>query len=85
MAAGAALDLGTTRYALSHCPTCYEVNPMAQSTGKALALKATATVAGGFICYELRKHGHPRGAKWFRWGVVALWSGLAVNNALRAH
>lgn len=84
MAGAAALDLGASQYALSKCPACYEGNPLMRSTGTALATKAVATAAGGWICYELRKHGHEREARWFRWGIVALWSGLAVNAAVHA-
>jgi len=49
-----------------------------------LALKAGATVAGAWGCYELRRHGHPRAAKWLRWGIVIVWSGAAVNNVIQS-
>ena len=80
----AGLDLASTRYGLSRCATCREANPLAASAGTALALKVGATAVAGWGCYELRRHGHPRGAKWLRWGIVAVWSGAAVNNVIRA-
>jgi len=84
MGAAAGLDLASTRYALNHCPGCYEAHPVMRSSSGALAFKAGATVAGAWGCYELRRHGHPRAAKWLRWGIVIVWSGAAVNNAIRA-
>jgi hypothetical protein len=84
MAGAGALDLASTKYALGRCQGCYEAHPLMQSASGRVAVKMAATAAGGLLCYELRKHGHAREAKWIRWGVVALWSVLAVNNMARA-
>lgn len=84
IAGASALDLGATRYALGHCPRCYEANPLMQTGTRMVIVKAATTAGAGWICYKLRKDGHPRAAKVFRWVTVAAWSGLAVNATLRA-
>ncbi len=84
MAGAAGVDLASTEYAGHYWPDFREANPWMQTSGRALAVKAGATAAGGWLCYELRKHGHPKGARWLRWGIVAVWSGAAINNLARA-
>jgi len=75
----ASADLASTRYALQACPSCREGNPLAEQAGP-VAVKLVGTAAALVICHELRQHGHPRAAKWFRWGVVILWGGVAAHN-----
>ncbi len=82
--AAGALDLASTRHFMTNCPTCYEANPLIRSYSGAVAVKLAGTAAAGWGCYELRKRGHPNAARWIRWGIVALYSGAAVNNLIRA-
>jgi hypothetical protein len=76
----ASADLASTRYTLQTCPSCREANPLAPTASRQFVLKAAGTAAALYACQELRQHGHPRGAKWFRWGVVILWGGAATYN-----
>jgi hypothetical protein len=79
----AMLDLGATWWAERRCPTCYEANPLMRSTGTRLAVKAATSATVVWGCYELRRRGHDRAARIFRWMAVAVWSGVAVNNVLQ--
>jgi hypothetical protein len=76
----ASADLASTRYALDTCGTCREANPLAQGAGRQVAVKAAGTAVALLACHELRKHGHPKAAKLFRWSVVILWGGVAAHN-----
>jgi hypothetical protein len=76
----ASADLATTRYGLQTCPSCREANPLAQGASRQAAVKLAGTAVALYACRELRQHGHPTSAKWFRWSVVILWSGVAAHN-----
>jgi hypothetical protein len=76
----ASADLASTRYGLQTCPSCREANPLAQGAARQAAVKLAGTAVALYACKELRQHGHPTSAKWFRWSVVILWSGVAAHN-----
>ena len=80
----AAADLGTTEWALRGSPSLHEVNPLMQTPGGRVGVKALATVGviGGARYLEHR--GHPKAAKLLRIAAIVAWSGLAVNNAVKA-
>lgn len=80
----AAADLGTTWWAEARCPSCYEANGLMRSNGARIGVKLGTTAAAAWACHELRRHGHKGHAKLLRWTLVAVWSGVAVNNAIRA-
>jgi len=76
----AAADLASTRYGLQACPSCREGNPLMGQPAGSLAIKAVGIAATAWGCDRLRRAGHPRGAKWLRWGVAGLWGGAAGWN-----
>jgi hypothetical protein len=78
----AAADLYTTERAL-RVPGLYEMNPLIQSPAARVGIKSLAVVMTIVGARELKKHGHPRAAKVARIAIVVLWSGAAVNNAIR--
>ncbi len=80
----AAADLATTEWALRGGPSLREVNPLMQTQGARVGVKAMAMVGviGGARYFERR--GHPKAAKLLKWAAVVAWSGLAVNNTIRA-
>ena len=79
MATGAGLDLGASRWAFARCSTCYEGNPVMRSVPTAIVIKAAGIGMGTLVCDHLRQHGHPRGARIFRWVVVGAQIALAGN------
>ena len=78
MAAGA--DLASTHWALERCSGCSEGNPLMSEPALAIAVKAAGVAGVSLGCRELRRMGHPRAAKVLRWGVVAIWMGVAAHN-----
>ena len=73
-------DFATTRYALRQCPGCSESNPIQREPALSIATKAAAVVVTAAACEKLRRDGHGRWAKGLRWGIAALWLGLAGHN-----
>jgi len=82
LAAGA--DIASTHYALANCSGCYEANPVMSEPSVSLVVKAGSIAATAWACDRLRKAGHPRGAKWLRWGVAGMWLGAAGWNLHKA-
>jgi len=80
MAGAAALDLGTTEFALRRCETCREGNPLGSSPNARLGLKLGVTAGVSALCYHLHKQGHHRKAKIARWTVVGAWVAASVVN-----
>ena len=76
----AAADYASTRWALERCSSCREVNPWMREPATALLVKAGGVAAATGGCEVLRRRGHRRAARWLRWGVAALWLGLAAHN-----
>lgn len=78
---GNALDLGSTRYAMAHCPGCVESNPiMGQSLAQQLAVKSLASGVMILGVRELRKSGHPRAARVMAVSVCVLGATAAGWN-----
>jgi hypothetical protein len=80
IAAGA--DLVTTEMALTHSGAV-ELNPlptMQRSSGR-FAWKAVGALVVIWACERLERLGFHRGAKWLKWGTVALWGAAATWNA----
>jgi len=80
----AAVDKASTHYALQRCPGCYEANPVMSEPALSLVVKAASIATTTWACDRLRKAGHPKGAKWLRWGVAGLWLGAAGWNLHKA-
>lgn len=80
------VDLATTHQALAACPPpyCREAAPWMREPGKALAFKAASVGALTLTCSQLRKHGHPKSAKFLRWAAFVGWGLLSINNATAA-
>jgi hypothetical protein len=79
----AAADLGTTEWALGRSGL-HELNPLMQDPPRRAITKTLGTIAvigGGRY---LDRHGHRNWSRGLRIAVVVAWSGLAVNNAVRA-
>ncbi len=79
IAAGRALDLGTTEWALARNPALLEGNPLMRSREVRIGANLLYVVGASLACKELRKRGHPEKAKWAARVVFALSLGLAVN------
>jgi hypothetical protein len=80
--ASAAADLITTERALSR-PGLYEGNPLMQTPGARVGVKAVATAVVLLGCREMDRREHHGWSRGLRLAVVLAWSGAAVNNALR--
>ena len=80
LAAGA--DYASTHYALSR--GLHETNPLMGEPALSLALKAASVAATTAACRSLRRGGHRRAAKVARWGVAAIWMGVAARNLQKA-
>lgn len=80
MAGAAALDLGTTEFALRRCKTCREGNPLGGSLNARLGLKLGVTAGVSVLCHHLHKHGRHREARISRWIVVGGWVAASVVN-----
>ena len=78
--AGAADEL-STHYALSTCTGCRELGPTQPIR---LAGKAAVITLASLGAEHARRSGHKGWAKVIRWAPVLLWSGVTVNNLLRA-
>jgi hypothetical protein len=78
-----AADLLTTEWAMQQ-PGLMEANPMLREPAARFVLKAAGTAAVWGSYRALRKRGKHKAAKIVAWTAIALWSGAAVNNALRA-
>jgi hypothetical protein len=76
----AASDKLTTEWAFRNCSSCREGNPLAQSESKRYALKVVGIASATIITNKLRKSGHSRAAKIFRYSVVAIWLAASANN-----
>ena len=83
MAGASAADLATTEMALRQ-PGLYEANPLMRSTGSRLAIKTLGTVGVISIHRELKRRKKHKAAKILAITAIAVWSGAAVNNAIRA-
>ena len=79
----AAVDLATTEWALGQ-PGMHEANPLLQGPPERALVKTAATVAVVAGGRYLERHGHRNWSRGVRIGIVVLWSGAAVNNAIRA-
>jgi hypothetical protein len=81
--AASVADFASTELVLRTCGGCYERNPLGQSTGSRLALKA----AGGFVtvgAYRWLRPRHPKAAKLLTISLIVLYSGATANNLRRA-
>jgi len=79
----AVADLGTTEWALGR-PGLHELNPLMGDPPRRAVVKTLGTIAvigGGRY---LERHGHRNWSRGLRIVVVIAWSGLAVNNAVKA-
>lgn len=83
MAGASAADLVTTEMALRQ-PGMSEANPFLRSTGGRLAVKGLATAGVIGVHRELKRRKKNRAAKILAISAIAVWSGAAVNNAVRA-
>ena len=82
MVGASAADLATSEIALRN-PGLAEANPLMQSTGSRLAIKTLGTVGVISIHRELKRRKKNRAAKILAITAIAIWSGAAVNNAIR--
>lgn len=82
MAGASAADLATTEMALRR-PGLVEANPFLRSTGGRLAIKTAATVGVLSVHRELKRRKKHKAAKILGIAAIAVWSGAAVNNAIR--
>ncbi len=80
----AAADLGTTEWLLRGSPSLREGNPLMQTPGARVGVKALATVGVIGGARYLERRGHSRAAKILMVAAIVAWSGAAVNNVLRA-
>jgi hypothetical protein len=79
----AAADLGTTEWALGR-PRLHEINPLMGDPPRRAITKTLGTIAVVGGGRYLDRHGHGNWSRGLRIAVVVVWSGLAVNNAMRA-
>jgi hypothetical protein len=79
----AAADLGTTEWALSR-PGLVEGNPFLQQPAVRVGAKTLGTVAFLAASHHLERKGHRGWSRGLRIALVVVWSGAAVNNAIRA-
>lgn len=77
-------DIATSRAALASCSTCRESNILTRSERGQGALHAAGFAVVMAIEYALRKHGRKDIASGIRWGLVAAFGALAINNASHA-
>lgn len=77
--AASAADMLSTEHMLANCSTCYERNPLAQSTGSRVALKVAS---GALVTVVNRKieRKHPKAAKVFRVVLIGLYAGATIHN-----
>jgi hypothetical protein len=72
------LDVVSTEQAL-HRPGAYEANPIAQSTGARLALKAGTTAGVVWLAAKVGRT-HPKAARVFLWSASASVALIAAHN-----
>ena len=80
----AVADIWTTERGLQSNPSLREANPLLQSSGARVGVKALATTATFLAARHLERRGHRNWAHAVKVSMVVLWSGAAVNNAIRA-
>lgn len=83
MAGASAADLVTSEAALRQ-PGLVEGNPLMQSTGSRLAIKAVGTAGVLGVHRELKRRKKHKAAKILAIVAISVWGGCAVNNAIRA-
>jgi len=81
--ASAAADLYTTEVGLRQ-PGLREGNPLMQSAAARVGVKGMATVLTIVGSHDLARRGHKRAGRAIKIGIIVLWSGAAINNAIRA-
>jgi hypothetical protein len=79
----AGADLATTEWALQN-PGLREGNPLLQGTGIRVGVKTLTTAAVVVGARHLERRGHSKAAKVIKVLAVVVWSGAAVQNAIRA-
>lgn len=72
-------DLLSTEHMLSGCAGCYERNPLGQTRGSRIALKAASGVLVTVVNRKIEKK-HPKAAKVFRIILIGAYTGAAVHN-----
>jgi len=79
MTIGATADIASTNYALKNCSSsCYEYNPLLRKYP--IEVKAATIIGSTIVANELRKHNHKTLAKVVRYGITAIWLGVATSN-----
>lgn len=79
----ASADLASTHWALKRADNS-ELNPIMREPAVAVLVKAASVAGTAAACQKLRKGGHSRAAKVVRWGVTAIWLGVAAHNVRMA-
>jgi hypothetical protein len=79
----AVADVWTTERGLQANPSLREANPLLQSSGARVGAKALATTVTLVAAKHLERRGHRNWSRAVRVSMVVLWSGAAVNNAIR--
>jgi hypothetical protein len=82
MAGASAADLATTEIALRQ-PGLSEANPFMQTPATRVLLKTAGTVIVISAHRELKRRKKHKTAKIVAITAIAIWSGAAVNNAIR--
>jgi hypothetical protein len=75
---GSGLDLASSEVAFSR--GAVEANPMMKDRYIRFGAKTVASATAIVFTDELKKHGHPNGAKWFSRGWLGFFAGVAVWN-----
>lgn len=77
---GAAMDLWSTGYCLSHNPQCREANPLGQTAEQRIALKIGWVGVFGLAANWLERSGHRWIARILTGVTVAYQVALSINN-----
>lgn len=77
-------DLYTTAWALHRCGACFEGNPLGPTSEARIALKMAGVASTGLTLWKLRRDKKNKAANILRWAVVAVNTGLVINNTIRA-
>lgn len=84
MTTGAVADLAATEYALKHCQSCREGNPMGPQLPARIGLKMATLTVGTLVCRRLRKDGHPKLARAVGFLGLVGWGTVAAVNMVKA-
>jgi hypothetical protein len=76
----AALDLGTTEYALAIHPRARESNPLMGNRPVRFAANAGFVALMTVATQKAQRAGHPNRARVLKWGFIAIKVGVAFNN-----